>query len=81
MGEAVFTPEELAAFDGKDGRKAYVAYLGKVYDLTGIREGEHGDHYGHPFGVDLTAAMDDAPHADSVIFDWPVVGVLKGETR
>ncbi len=77
MGEKVFSREELARCDGKEGRKAYAAYLGKVYDLTGIREGEHGDHYGHPFGADLTDAMDDAPHADMLIFEWPVVGVLK----
>ncbi len=72
-----FTREELARFDGKEGRPAYVAYLGKVYDLTGIPESEHGDHYAHPFGVDLTDAMDDAPHADTVIFDRPLVGELK----
>ena len=33
---AAFTPEELTAFDGKDGRKAYVAVEGKVYDVTGV---------------------------------------------
>ena len=78
MTDTVFSAEELARFDGKEGRPAYVAYLGKIYDLTGIREGEHGDHYAHPFGLDLTDAMDEAPHADTVIFDWPVVGVLAG---
>jgi predicted heme/steroid binding protein len=77
MGDKVFSREDLARCDGKDGRPAYTAYLGKVYDLTGIREGEHGDHYGHPFGVDLTDAMDDAPHADTLLFEWPVAGVLR----
>lgn len=73
----VFDREELARFDGKDGRPAYVAYLGKVYDLTGTPESEHGDHYGHPFGVDLTDAMDDAPHADNLLFELEVVGVYE----
>ena len=35
MEEQVFTKESLAQFDGKDGRPAYVAYQGKVYDVTG----------------------------------------------
>ncbi len=77
MDEKAFSREELARCDGKEGRPAYAAYLGKVYDFTGIREGEHGDHYGHSFGVDLTDAIDDAPHADTLIFEWPVVGVLR----
>jgi predicted heme/steroid binding protein len=73
----VFNRETLANFDGKDGRKAYVAYLGKVYDLTGIPESEHGDHYGHDFGVDLTDEMDDAPHDDNLLFQYEVVGVYE----
>jgi predicted heme/steroid binding protein len=48
----VFDKEELAKYDGKEGRPAYVAYLGKVYDFSDTHEAEHGDHYGHPFGVD-----------------------------
>ncbi|UCF31431.1 MAG: cytochrome B5 [bacterium] len=73
-----FTREELAKFDGLEGRKPYVAYLGKVYDMTGMAESEHGDHFGHPFGLDLTDEMDEAPHGDNVIFEYPVVGTYKG---
>ena len=29
-----FTLEELAEFDGREGRPAYVAYDGMVYDVT-----------------------------------------------
>jgi len=29
-----FTLEELGKFDGKEGRQAYVAYKGEVYDVT-----------------------------------------------
>ena len=29
-----FTLEELGKFDGKEGRSIYVAYKGKVYDVT-----------------------------------------------
>lgn len=73
----VFDKEELEKFDGIDGRPAYVAYLGKVYDLTGIPESEHGDHYGHSFGMDLTVEMDDAPHDDNLVLVMPVVGTYK----
>lgn len=75
----VFDKEELSKFDGNEDRPAYVAYLGKVYDLTGIPESEHGDHYGHSFGMDLTAEMDDAPHDDNLVLAMPVVGTYKAE--
>ena len=39
MEEQAFTEESLARFDGRDGRPAYVAYQGKVYDVTGSRYG------------------------------------------
>lgn len=29
-----FTREELAQYDGKNGNPAYVAYKGKVYDVS-----------------------------------------------
>jgi len=72
-----FTSEELGKYDGMDGRPAYVAYLGKVYDVSGMLEADHGDHFGHLFGVDHTDAMDDAPHGDNLLFEFPVVGEYK----
>ena len=47
MGEMKkFTLEELAKFDGKEGRPAYVAYKGKVYDVSESWMWEDGDHQG-----------------------------------
>ena len=73
----VFNKNELAKYDGIDGRPPYAAYLGKVYDFTGMKESDHGDHYGHLFGIDLTDAIDEAPHDDNLVFLFPVVGEYK----
>jgi predicted heme/steroid binding protein len=71
-----FTAEELASFDGRDGRPAYVAYKGVVYDVTESAMWGAGDHEGlHSAGVDLTAEHDDAPH-DVYVTDFPEVGTL-----
>lgn len=71
-----FTLQELAAFDGKEGRSAYVAYKGVVYDVTESGMWGDGDHEGmHSAGMDLTEEHDDAPH-DVYVTDFPQVGTL-----
>jgi predicted heme/steroid binding protein len=71
-----FTAEELAANDGRDGRPAYVAFRGTVYDVSESYMWEDGDHEGaHQAGLDLTAAHEDAPH-DVHVTGFPVVGTL-----
>lgn len=71
-----FTIEELKQFDGQDGRKAYVAFKGMVYDLTESSMWTMGDHEGmHVAGKDLTDEHDDAPH-DEHVLDFPEVGKL-----
>lgn len=71
-----FTLDELKAYDGKDGRPAYVAYKGIVYDVTESAMWADGDHEGmHVAGQDLTDAHADAPH-DEHILDFPEVGRL-----
>jgi predicted heme/steroid binding protein len=69
-----FTLEDLAAFDGKDGRQAYVAYEGVVYDVTESAMWGDGEHEAmHMAGADLTQDHDDAPH-DVYITDFPEIG-------
>lgn len=71
-----FTAEELATFDGKEGRSAYVAFKGVVYDVTDSAMWGDGDHEGQHFaGADLSAEHDDAPH-DVYVTDFPEVGRL-----
>jgi predicted heme/steroid binding protein len=71
-----FTAAELATFDGKDGRPAYVAYSGTVYDVTDSPMWAGGDHQdAHKAGGDRTAEHEDAPH-DVYVTDFPEVGRL-----
>jgi predicted heme/steroid binding protein len=74
----IFTEEEVAAFDGKDGAPAYYIYKGKVYDVTASALFEEGEHFGHESGGDLTGALEAAPHGTEVFADFPVVGVVAG---
>lgn len=74
-----FTREELAGFRGDQGGPVYVAYDGKVYDVSDSPswvDGEHqaGEHYA---GHDLTAEMADAPHDPDMLDGFPVVGELE----
>jgi predicted heme/steroid binding protein/uncharacterized membrane protein len=72
-----FNEAELAQYDGKEGRPAYVAYEGLIYDVTGSKLWRNGVHVRqHQAGEDLTAAMPAAPHDHSVMERWPVVGRL-----
>ncbi|HIP99328.1 TPA: cytochrome B5 [Candidatus Bipolaricaulota bacterium] len=75
-----FTLEELARFDGRDGRPAYVAYAGVVYDVTTSFLWQGGRHQVlHRAGQDLTEALAQAPHGQELLEKFPVVGTLKGE--
>ena len=71
------TREELAGHDGREGRRAYVAVNGKIYDFTGSRFWPAGDHARqHRAGCDLSAELAQAPHVRAVIERFPVVGDL-----
>jgi len=72
-----FTEKELAQYDGKNGSPVYVGYKGKVYDVSSSflwREGNH--QVLHSGGVDLTGAVEKAPHSGEVLEKFPVVGIL-----
>jgi predicted heme/steroid binding protein len=73
-----FTKEELARCNGQGGAPVYVAYQGKVYDVSGSDQWQGGDHQGlHTAGAELTASLDDeAPHGAEVFEGFPVVGTL-----
>jgi len=77
-GDRVFTLEELAEYDGLEGREAYVAVDGVVYDVTGSDMWDEGGHNGFQAGQDLTEGIKEAsPHGVSVLSRMPVVGTLE----
>lgn len=77
MGQRRFTISELKEFDGKEGRPAYVALKGKVYDVSDSSLWETGNHLeAHAAGLDLTLSIANAPHGEEVLTKFPVVGEL-----
>lgn len=69
------TIEELAKFDGGDGRAAYVAISGIIYDVSESPQWQKGHHEErHQAGQDLTEELKSAPHIRTVIERFPVVG-------
>lgn len=74
-GERVFTSEELAAYDGQDGRPAYIAVDGVVYDVTEVRQWSSGTHFGFEAGADVTEALSgSAPHGANQLNQAEIVG-------
>ena len=73
-----FTAEELASFNGKEGRPIYVAFQGKVYDVTKSRFWAKGLHMKrHSAAKDLTGEISAAPHGPEVLERYPQIGTVK----
>jgi predicted heme/steroid binding protein/uncharacterized membrane protein len=70
--------ENLKEFNGKDGKPVYIAYKGKVIDVSNSKFWKTGLHMKrHSSGTDLTAAIEAAPHGPEVLDRYPQVGILK----
>lgn len=72
-----FTIQDLANYDGKNGRPAYVAVNGVVYDVTNNRAWAAATHFGLVSGRDYTQEFASC-HAgqQSILATLPVVGRL-----
>ena len=69
--------DELQKHDGVEGNKAYVAFEGKIFDVTGSRLWRNGKHFKtHQAGRDLTESMKAAPHGTEVLEKFDVVGEI-----
>jgi predicted heme/steroid binding protein len=71
------TQQELEENNGKNGKPAYIAYKGKVYDVTQSSFWLDGDHLGmHQAGKDLTEELEMAPHSEETFQRVKLVGEL-----
>ena len=72
----VFTREELRKYDGSNG-VAYIAFRGKVYDVSRSFHWKRGVHQViHRAGYDLTELLEQAPHGVDMLDRFPIVGEL-----
>jgi len=75
-----FDLEELAKFNGEDGKPVYVALHGKVLDVSDSRLWKGGVHMKrHHAGRDLTTDIKGAPHGPEMLARFPQVGLLRRE--
>jgi predicted heme/steroid binding protein len=75
--ERKFTLNELAEYNGKGGKPAYIAFEGKVYDVSASVFWSEGEHMGiHEAGRDLTNEIELAPHRKETLDKVKLVGVL-----
>lgn len=73
-----FTEKDLAKYNGKNGKPAYIAYNGKVLNVSASFLWKDGKHQVlHEAGTDLTEALKQAPHGENVLKRFPVVGILR----
>ncbi len=72
-----YSKEELSRFDGSEKKPAYIAYKGKIYDVSSSKLWVEGNHVRkHLAGNDLTEALRTAPHGDEKVLQMPVIGDL-----
>lgn len=76
------TLDELGSFDGKEGRPAYFACEGRLYDASASKLWKQGVHMGrHHAGEDLSEALKLAPHGPEKVLLMPEVGALADVTQ
>ena len=72
-----FTAEEVAEFDGQDGRAAYIVVDGTVYEVTDVAQWAGGAHQGMAAGQDVTEAFKNiSPHDDSILNRARIAGTV-----
>ena len=75
-----FSKNELTEFNGEEGKPVYIAFKGKVYDVSKSRLWSRGKHQSrHNGGYDLTESILNAPHSEVVLSRFQVIGELVEE--
>ncbi len=71
-----YTLAQLALRNGQDKPEIWIAFEGKIYDVSASRLWKNGKHYEHWAGQDLTAELQEAPHSRQVFEKFEVIGLL-----
>ena len=78
MVDKEFTIEELSAYNGTNGKPAYVAIKGIIYDMSKITAWRGGTHFGLLAGKDLSIEFMECHQGMQLILNMlPQVGILK----
>ena len=72
-----YTKSQLALRNGQDKPEIWVAFVGRIYDVSASKLWRKGKHYEHWAGQDLTDELKDAPHSRQVFEKFSVIGLLK----
>ncbi len=72
-----YTKSQLALRNGQDKPQIWVAFEGRIYDVSASKLWRKGKHYEHWAGQDLTDELKDAPHSQQVFEKFSVIGLLK----
>jgi predicted heme/steroid binding protein len=72
-----YTKSQLALRNGQDKPEIWVAFEGRIYDVSSSKLWRKGKHYEHWAGQDLTDELKDAPHSRQVFEKFSVIGLLK----
>lgn len=72
----MLTYEELSQYNGEEGKTMYIAYEGKIYDVSGMPKWKSGSHNGVKAGTDITDKISKAPHGTSKLDELKIVGEI-----
>lgn len=75
--DKIFTLEELAKFNGKNGNPAYIAVDGIVYDVTFEATWAAGKHFGLEAGNDLSNEFKKCHEDQAILSKLKKIGVLQ----
>jgi predicted heme/steroid binding protein len=72
------TSKELEECNSNNGKPVYIAFKGKVYDVSESDLWRSGEHMGlHQAGKDITDELELAPHMEEVLERVKLVGTLE----
>lgn len=75
--DTLFSLGQLSNYDGSNGKPAYVAIDGIVYDVSKNKVWSEGTHFGLKAGKDVTSDFNICHNNPSILDNFKKVGFLK----